>query len=118
MDLLQGIITFIKKAWNWIKKIVVTILNFFKHIVNWFKSKISKYLAAIQEKKVVPVVAKLETNINNALKEGKYKVVKCFYDLEKGKILNPEEDLEIVSADKADETTNQIFKDSDLVILE
>ncbi|WP_461830195.1 hypothetical protein [Aquifex sp.] len=107
--MMDYIVNLLRSIWNAIKKIFRKILNFFNDIVDWFRAKIHKYIDK-------PYIKAVAVRIDDALKNGNYRIVKCFYDTKKGKIID--EDLEGIEAEQLDDYAQDIFKDKPVVILE
>lgn len=121
MELLKLITDFIKKFWNKLVKIFVAIVNFFRHIIDWFKAK---YEAIIKKRpKAIPIALKIKDNIqtgnyntyNIGLKKDKH-IVKTFYDQDNEEILI--DDTEVISFEELDDETKKQFGDKEMLILE
>lgn len=103
MDALQAV-------WDYLKKIWVKICSFFGTIVSFFKNP--ERLRKLKEDRNNVAVA-----IKEKLDTGEYQVVNCLFNKEEGKLVNPEEDAEIIQAENLDAQTMQNFGDKDMLVL-
>ncbi|MFK8376980.1 hypothetical protein [Capnocytophaga canimorsus] len=111
----------LKKVWNFIKKVAVTIFNFFKNLVVWFKSK---YQEVIQKRPNAKAVAyKIKdvyesgnyNTVDLGLSKEKGYVVKTFFDETTGEIT--EDFAEVVEYSSLDEETKAHFTDKNMLVL-
>lgn len=100
----------IKAVWNFIKKIILKILNFIAHIVNWFRDP-NRIKILQQNKDVIAVV------IKQKLESGDYNVVNCLFNKNTSEILNPEEDAICYTSEELDYETKRHFQNKDMLIL-
>lgn len=107
----------LKKVWNFIKKVFVAVLEFSKHIIDFFRSKLQRILR--KKPNAVAVAVKIKEDLAsgnyNTVNMNDY-VVNTFYDKETGEIL--EDESEIVSYARLDETTKNSFGNKDMIVLE
>ncbi|MRJ08100.1 hypothetical protein EDL99_04250 [Ornithobacterium rhinotracheale] len=109
-------------VWEKLKKIFIKVLNFFKHIGEWFKSNLAKYKG---QKSIKAISYRIENN----LKTGNYEtwnlselenyegaIVNTFYDEEKGEII--EENTEVIAYKDLDQAFIDRFKDKSMLIIE
>ena len=108
-DILDWIKEKLKAVWEWIKKIVLKIVNFFKNIVSFFKDP--NRLKKLQADKDRIAVA-----IKENLANGNYQVVNCLYDKEKSELVTPEQDAEVITAEQLDAQTISTFGDKEMVV--
>jgi len=130
--LIGSILNFIKRVWDFIKKIVVKIVSFFKHIVGWARNALKKLLQNLEDKrkikKIDPIVIKIKeaiesnnyTTVPIGLKEQvqKEQLVQCVYDREKGEIVDWENTARVISYGDLDPETKRAFEDKDMIILQ
>ena len=95
-------IELLRKAWEFIKKIFLKIVNFVTNIVSFFKDP--QRLKKLQEDK---------KNLDN----GKFNVVNCLYDKTTEEIIDMETDALGINAESLDEETKQHFGDKDMIVL-
>ena len=96
----------LKDAWEYIKKIYLKVINFFKNIVSWFKNK--ERLKKLEEDKNKTAVI-----IKEKMKNGEYNVVNCLFDKE----TNTLDDAEIIQTENLDQETKNKFGHKDMIIL-
>lgn len=111
----------LKKVWNFIKKVVVAIFNFFNNLANWFKSKYQQVI--ISKPKAKPISYK----IKNEYESGNYNTVDLGLSKEKGYIVNTfydettgeitEDFAEVVEYSSLDEETKAHFTDKNMLVL-
>jgi len=94
------------KAWDWIKKIFVKIINFFANIKSWF-TQASRLKKLKEDKNKVAVV------IKETLDNGDYNVVNCLFDEE----TNTLDDAEVVQSEDIDQKTRDSFGNRDMIVL-
>lgn len=100
----------IRAVWNFIKKIILKILNFLKNILGWFKNP--KRIETLEQNKDVIAVV-----IKQNLESGNYNVVNCLFDTKRGEIINPEEDAICYISEELDYETKMHFRDKDMLVL-
>lgn len=105
-----GWIDFLRKIWEFIKKIIVKVLSFVNNILKFFKDP-NRLRTLKQDSN------KLAISIKEHLDNGEYHVVDCLFDKEKEEIYDMEEDALGVEAESLDAKTQQIFGDRDMIIL-
>ncbi|QNK77708.1 hypothetical protein H7F37_01050 [Winogradskyella sp. PAMC22761] len=116
---MENIIELLKKAWGFLKKIVVKIFSFVKNMVNFFKAKIG-----IAQKRS-PNVKAISLRIQKDLEKGNFNtvdiglgnetIVNTFFDENTEQIMT---DLtEVVSADSLDHETINKFGKKQMIIL-
>ena len=119
--MLDILIDFFKKAWDFIKKIVVAIFNFFVHIVKWFKAKYNNIKQKHPNIKAVSIKLKSlmdqgqYNEISIGLDDNKDYIANTFYDESTGEII--EEETEIIEAGKLDEETKSRFGNREMIVL-
>lgn len=106
MGLLDLILSALKAVWDFIEKIVVRIVNFFRNILSWFQTP-KRFEIIRKNIDILPVV------IKQKLESGDFQVVNCLYDQVKDEI----EDAQVITAEKLDEETLEKFKDKNMIIL-
>ncbi|GIM53240.1 hypothetical protein CAPN004_22700 [Capnocytophaga cynodegmi] len=118
---MDKILGWLKKVWNFIKKVAVAIFNFFENLVNWFKSK---YQQVIQKR---PNVKAVSCKIKDIYESGNYNTVDLGLSKEKGYIVNTfydettgeitEDFAEVVEYSSLDEETKARFADKNMLVL-
>ena len=103
-------IELLRKIWNVIKKFFVKVVNFAKHIKNFFKNTLR--LNKLNKDKNTIAVA-----IKENLENGEYNIVTCLYDKEKEDITDLQTDAMGIEAEELDEETKQHFGNKDMIIL-
>ena len=103
-------IELLRKAWEFIKKIFLKIVNFVTNIVSFFKDP--QRLKKLQEDKNRIAISTKE-NLDN----GKFNVVNCLYDKTTEEIVDMETDALGINAESLDEETKQHFGDKDMIVL-
>lgn len=108
--MLDFIWSLLKKAWAWIKQIWVKVCRFVKNIAAWFRNP--QRLRKLKEDR-----ANLAVAIKQRLDSGEYQVVNCLFNEDRGELVDPETDAEVINAaDLDDELSNQ-FGDKDMLVL-
>lgn len=100
----------IRAVWNFIKKIILKILNFLYHIVEWFRNP-KRIVILEQNKDAIAVV------IKQNLENGNFNVVNCLFDTKRGEIINPVEDAICYTSEELDYETKMHFRDKDMLVL-
>ena len=103
-------IELLRKIWDVIKKFFVKVVNFAKHIKNFFKNTLR--LNKLNKDKNTIAVA-----IKENLENGEYNIVTCLYDKEKEDITDLQTDAMGIEAEELDEETKQHFGNKDMIIL-
>lgn len=103
-------IELLRKIWDVIKKFFVKVVNFAKHIKNFFKNTLR--LNKLNKDKNTIAVA-----IKENLENGEYNIVTCLYDKEKEDITDLQTDAMGIEAEELDEETKQNFGNKDMIIL-
>ncbi len=103
-------IELLRKAWEFIKKIFLKIVNFVTNIVSFFKDP--QRLKKLQEDK-----NRIAISIKENLDNGKFNVVNCLYDKTTEEIVDMETDALGIDAESLDEETKQHFGDKDMIVL-
>lgn len=103
-------IELLRKIWDVIKKFFVKVVNFAKHIKNFFKNTLR--LNKLNKDKNTIAVA-----IKENLENGEYNIVTCLYDKEKEDITDLQTDAIGIEAEELDEETKQNFGNKDMIIL-
>lgn len=111
MSLIEIIKAALKAVWNFIKKIVLKVVNWFKNIYAFFKDR--QRIAILKENKNAIAVA-----IKEKLEKGDYQVINCLFDKEKNEIINEERDALIMTAEDLDKETKEKFKNKEMIVLE
>ena len=99
------------EVWEWIKKFVVKIISFFSNIVSFFRDR--NRLKKLQEDQNRIAVA-----IKEKLENGDYQVVNCLYDKEETKLVDPEEDTEVITSGQLDAETKKAFGRKNMLVLQ
>lgn len=100
LDFFGAIWELLKSAWNYITKIVLRIIAFVQHIVNFFK-KPERLEKIRQNKKIIAATVK------EKLDNGDYNVVNCLFDTEDGDLVDEEYDAQIMTANQMDADTKK-----------
>jgi len=100
----------LKAVWDFIKKIFVKILNFFKNIISWFRDP--DRLKKLQEDSNVIAVS-----IKEKLDNGNYAVINCLFDQENNELVDYTEDAEIIESEQLDKDSIRNFGDKDMIVL-
>jgi len=100
------IMDLLKEAWDWIKKVWVKIVNFFKNIVGWFQNP--QRLKKLKEDKNLTAVS-----IKQKLDNGDYQTIKCLFDEASNEI----KDAEVITSESLDNETLQNFGNKDMIVL-
>lgn len=103
-------IELLRKIWNVIKKFFVKVVNFAKHIKNFFKN-------TLRLKKLNKDKNTIAVTIKENLENGEYNIVTCLYDKEKEDITDLQTDAMGIEAEELDEETKQHFGNKDMIIL-
>ncbi len=110
-DSVEELKNLIKSVLDFIKKIFVKIIEFFRNIVNFVKKLHQKY----KYRKGIKMVS---VKINDLIKEEEYNIYTGVFNTETGELENYEEDSEIISGENIDEETKKAFGSKELVIFE
>ena len=119
--MLDTLISFFKRAWDFIKKIAVAIFNFFANIVYWFKAMYNRIKQKHPNIKAVSIKLKSlmdqgqYNEISIGLDDNKDYIANTFYDESTGEII--EEETEIIEAGKLDEETKSQFGNREIIVL-
>ena len=103
-------IDLLRKAWEFIKKIILKIVDFAKNIVSFFNDP--QRLKKLQEDKNIIAIS-IKENLDN----GQFNIVNCLYDKATGKMVDMETDALGMNAESLDEETKQKFGNKDMLIL-
>ena len=103
-------IDLLRKAWEFIKKIILKIVDFAKNIVSFFNDP--QRLKKLQEDKNIIAIS-IKENLDN----GQFNIVNCLYDKATGKMVDMETDAQGIEAESLDEETKQRFGDKDMIVL-
>ena len=103
-------IELLRKAWEFIKKIFLKIVNFVTNIVSFFKDP--QRLKKLQEDKN-RIAISIKENLNN----GQYNMLNVLYDKTTEEIVDMETDALGINAESLDEGTKQHFGDKDMIVL-
>lgn len=103
-------IELLRKAWEFIKKIFLKIVNFVTNIVSFFKDP--QRLKKLQEDKNIIAIS-IKENLNN----GQYNMLNVLYDKTTEEIVDMETDALGINAESLDEETKQHFGDKDMIVL-
>ena len=112
---MDDILDLIKEAWQYIKKIckiiINGVLNFYSHVVGWFKS------LSLNQNRDVPFIANAnKAEFRQMIKEAPVKNVGIFQG-----VYNEETDEitynEYIQADELDNQTRQVLGNESLVVL-
>ncbi|ATA86828.1 hypothetical protein CGC50_06430 [Capnocytophaga gingivalis] len=119
--MLDTLISFFKRAWDFIKKIAVAIFNFFANIVNWFKARYNRIKQKHPNIKAVSIKLKSlmdqgqYNEISIGLDDNKDYIANTFYDESTGEII--EEETEIIKTENLDEATKSRFGNKEMIVL-
>lgn len=109
-DIIVGVL---KYVWDKVKKFIVKIINFAKHIVAFFQDP--ERLQKLQQDKNKVAVA-----IKQKLDTGDYNVVNCLFDKSTNTIDEIDEtevNAESLESKKMDKATRTNFGDKDMIVL-
>lgn len=108
--MLETIKELLAAVWQFIKKIVLKLLNFIANIYSFFKD--SSRLRKLQEDK-----DRIAVSIKENLENGNYQVVNCLFDQATDQLVTPETDAEVITAEELDSETEEKFAGKDMIIL-
>lgn len=116
------LIKLVRKVWDKLVKIFIAIVNFFKHIIDWFKVKYREVFK--KHPNVSAIGLKIKENIrtgnyntyNAGLKEEREHIVKTFFDHDTGEILT--DATEVICFEKLDAETKKQFGNKEMLVLE
>lgn len=103
-------IELLRAIWNFIKKIVVKIINFVNNIINFFRNP--QRLNKLKEDRDLIAIS-IKENLDN----GQFNVVNCLYDKVLEDIVEVETDAIGIEAEKLDKETKQRFGNKDMIVL-
>ena len=103
-------IELLRAIWNFIKKIVVKIINFVNNIINFFRNP--QILNKLKEDRDLIAIS-IKENLDN----GQFNVVNCLYDKVLEDIVEVETDAIGIEAEKLDKETKQRFGNKDMIVL-
>lgn len=116
--MIEAIRRLLKRAWNFLKKVFTTIVDFIKNIYGFFKAK--WYSVIKKHPKAVGISLKIKDHIKNGdfntINLSEDMIVNTFYDQDTGNII--EEETEVISYESLDETTKQKFGDKEMLTIE
>ena len=98
----------LRRIWDYIKHIALKVVNFFKNIVNYFKSKES-----ILKNNPDVIAVSIKENLRNR----NYNKVNCLYDKEEDNILGYNY-AQGIEAEELDAKTRNAFGNKDMIILQ
>jgi hypothetical protein len=100
------IMSLLASAWNYIKKIVLQIINFIKNIISWFKNR--DRLEQIKKNDNL-----LAVSIKEKMNDGNYNVVNCLFDEDEDKIV----EAEVMQSGSLDLETRSKFGNKEMILL-
>lgn len=100
------IVSLLQSAWNYIKKIVLKIINFIKNIISWFKNR--DRLEQIKRNDNL-----LAVSIKEKMNDGNYNVVNCLFDEDENKIV----EAEVMQSGSLDLETRSQFGNKEMILL-
>lgn len=103
-------IELLRKAWEFVKKIILKIVDFAKNIISFFKDP--QRLKKLKEDK-----NRIAISIKENLDNGQFNIVNCLYDKTTEEIVDMETDAQGIEAESLDEETKQHFGDKDMIVL-
>jgi hypothetical protein len=109
MSILEAVKNALKRIWEYIKKIFVKVIQFFRNIVDWFRSP-ERLWHIKDNKNILPVV------IKENLASGNYNVINCLYNQEDEEIEDYQ--AEIVEGEKYDNDTLRNFGNKSMIVLQ
>lgn len=115
---MKKILDAILQIWANLKKIVVKVISFVRHIANWVKQTYRK--AIMKHPNAIPIAIEIGEKLENGnyntvdLNLTNEAVAKTFYDEQTGEILA--EFTEIVMADDLDEQTRTQLGDEGMIV--
>ena len=119
MGLFETLKSFLLRVWDSLKKIWTRIVNFFNHIVHWFRAKYREVIYRYPNVSLISLKIKddLRTGNYNTVNMGiKKSVVNTVYDNTTGEILV--DHTEVVEYEDLDAETKNRFGNKDMLILE
>ncbi|MWV61530.1 hypothetical protein DCO58_09070 [Helicobacter saguini] len=119
IDFISGLFdsakSWLEKIWVWCKKIFLSVVNFTKNIVDFFKNP--QRLKQLENDKNVIAVS-----IKEKLGNGDFKVVNCLFNKNKGEIVGEEtqsnENALGIETQSLDSETQKHFGDKDMIVLQ
>ena len=114
----EEIIKLLERAWDFIKKVFVKVIDFFDNILNFFESKYNEIILKHPKAKAVSIKIKddLASGNYNSVSLSKGKIINTFYDEATGEII--EEATEVISYESLDGQTKEQFGDKDMLVIE
>ncbi|MEL3908315.1 MAG: hypothetical protein P1P64_04800 [Treponemataceae bacterium] len=110
-DGIAKIVDIVFAVWDYIKRIVVGILNFTRNIVKFFKDP--SRLQKLQKDRDLLAIA-----VKENLENGEYNVVNCLFDKATSQIVDMDEDALGIEAEELDAETEAHFGDKDMLVLQ
>lgn len=109
--LCDNAIAILHSIWDRIKKFFVSLLNFAKNIVSFFKNP--QRLQKLKENSDIIAIS-----IKENLESGNYNVVNCLFDKDTNKVVDYEENAQGIVANDIDKETEQNFAGKSMIILQ
>ncbi|WP_104695945.1 hypothetical protein [Helicobacter salomonis] len=106
--MIEDIHALFEKLWDFITHIITKILNFFKHIVEWFQDPYR--LQKLENDRHLVAVA-----IKENLRTGRYRVIDCLYNKQTGDVVDQQ--ARGVESEELDRETKNQFGGRNMIIL-
>jgi hypothetical protein len=101
-----------EEEWQFIlKKIAVKVLNFYEHIVAWFKEPARLETIKNNNNNILAI------SIKEKLDNGKYNVINCLYDKEEERLIDASKHAVVFTADSLDLETLSKFGDKEMILI-
>ena len=109
-DLMDDIVDAVMAIWDYIKHLIVKTLQFFNHIVSFFKNP--NRLRKLQHNQDL-IAAVVKENLDN----GKFNTISCLFDKTTGEVTDMEEDAIGIESEQLDADTRRNFGDKPMIVL-
>ena len=107
---MDTIVKIVRGIWNYIKHIFHKMLQFFAHIVSFFKDP--NRLRKLQQNKDI-IAAVVKDNLDS----GNFNTTSCLFNKATGEVVDMEEDAQGIEAEELDADTQRNFGDKAMIVL-
>ncbi|BCZ19959.1 hypothetical protein NHP190012_16010 [Helicobacter sp. NHP19-012] len=107
MGIIDNVLDFFRSVWAWVQRIWTRILNFFKNIVDWFKSPNRLRQLQVDRNRIA-------VSIKENLANGDYGVVNCLYNTATGQL---DGEAIGVESEQVDAETQKNFGNKEMIVL-
>lgn len=104
------IVNAVRAIWKFIKHIFHKVLQFFAHIVSFFK-ELNRLRKLQQNKDIIAAVVK------DNLDSGNFNTTSCLFNKATGEVVDMEEDAQGIEAEELDADTQRNFGDKAMIVL-